>query len=863
MPLRAPGKLKLLGLGSQQHRIPPWRTQALVRTDAEKRLFTSWSHGTCQKPQNMKELLGCVRALLRGNCAALTTELVRGWLVTSDASAGSLHRAKARWTEAFGGCAVTTAIETGVAYRMHGKPAQHRLWHPPMTAEDRCVHTEMTLQFLRNGAMVPLSLAVSSATKAAGYDCVTHESFCVSKNKDTPNLPYGGQMLLAHAAGDEAAKKVLLSQWRVVTDFKKGVNLCLTREHAQVGRARDLRPLARRGAMQATADVRSAYHSLKMQRWQQGLLGVKVHDPRVREAMAATGAHCADLCMAANQFGAGPAGFHFSRALELALSIPRYFQITISTIMDDVWIQGSDRTGMSPAMSCLVDTAVTLLVMDYFNFKFAAEKLDLVPEPCKTFGGVDTCLATLTQMIPARRVGKARRQWQTLLDSSDRGIRQPLRAWMSAYGVIMSMNECVPWLRLRILGITVLVRAAARKMRQRNADFDVPISATEEALDGLRWLLSTDFDRCNVVNIAHVIVLLSIVVDADRRSFGFTVTGPTVAPNAAYKRLQTRWFPMDLQSRDSTKAELTGLILAVMETAADLDLHDCDLKVITDSSSVESFLRKTGGRSEAMCRIAIKLGFADFLLRRRIRIVGEWRPGTFMISCGVDGASRPTQLHPGELALSPALFFELKMRWNLEPKVDLFASAANTQCKHWISRRRSPGCLCNDALSADWGDLSARFGSPLYCFPPMGRRYFARVWAKVAVERQHLVLVAPWDVTHQSSSAMAAAADTPPILFRPSAESLAYPDTGLMDKWLRGLTGASCPSGQLVWAVWNLFATTERRSSMPLGPRAAQERTRLFSQWHRRHSAHTNRIGEHSFTIAATEITTFALQQTS
>jgi hypothetical protein len=839
--------------------------QATIPSNAEKRFFREWSAGKYPKPQNMKELLGAVRALVRGNCTNLTTEIVRSWLVTSDPTAGSLHRAKARWTEAFGACPVTTAIETGVAYRMQGTPEQHRLWHPPMTEEDRCVHTEMTLQFLASGAMVPLSPAISSATSAVGYDCVIHESFCVSKNKNTPDLPYGGQMLSAHRAGDAAAKKILLSQWRVVTDFKKGVNRCLVHEHGTVGRACDLRTLARRGALQATADVRTAYHSLKMQRWQQGLLGVKVHSDRVREAMAAMGhAGCRDLCMAANQFGAGPAGFHFSRALELALSVPRFFQITISTIMDDVWIQGSDREQMSPVTSCIVDTAVTLLVMDYFNFLFAAEKLDIVPEPCKTFGGVDTCLATLTQMVPTKRVTKARIQWRTLLEGAEQRALQPLRSWMSAYGVAMSMSECIPWLRLRILGITILVRAGSRKMRKRSrkADFDFPTQSSDEAIEGLRWLLSEEFDRCNVVDISPTVVVLSIVVDADRRSFGFTVTGPSVAQNAVYKRLQTRWFSMGMQSRDSTKAELTGLILAVMETVSDLNLVNCDLRVITDSSSVESFLRKTGGRSEAMCRIAIKLGFADFLLKRRIRLVGEWRPGTFMISCGVDGASRPSQLHPGELALSSALFFELKMRWNLEPTVDLFASAANTKCAHWVSRRRSPGCLTNDALSTDWRDLSARFGSPLYCFPPMGRRYFSRVWAKAAAEQQPLVLVAPWVVTHQSSSEIVAAAHTPPILFQPSVGSLEYPDDALMEKWLRGLTAANCPSVQPVWAVWNLFGTTGRRSSTPPGPQAALERTRLFSQWHSRHSAPTRQIGDLSFTIAATEIMTFASQQT-
>ena len=231
-----------------------------------------------------------------------------------------------------------------------------------------------------------------------------------------------------------------------------------------------------------------------------------------------------------------------------------------------------------------------------------------------------------------------------------------------------------------------------------------------------------------------------------------------------------------------------------MEIVNERELHHCDIRVLADSSSVASFFRKMGGRSEAMCDIAITLGLPVFLRRRSIRIAAEWRPGTFMISCGVDGASRPTALHPGELEPSGAWYLEVVTRLGHTPTVDLFASAANTKCETSLSRKRQRGCLSADALSASWTASPQEYGGPLWCFPPMGRRFLVRVVDKLLAEAQHVLCILPWDPTLRSTATLVAASAMPPILFQPSGGSLAYPDTKLLTAWLQQSRAASCLS---------------------------------------------------------------------
>ena len=301
------------------------------------------------------------------------------------------------------------------------------------------------------------------------------------------------------------------------------------------------------------------------------------------------------------------------------------------------------------------------------------------------------------------------------------------------------------------------------------------------------------------------------------------------------------------------------MILALMEIVNERELHHCDIRVLADSSSVASFFRKMGGRSEAMCDIAITLGLPVFLRQRSIRIPAEWRPGTFMISCGVDGASRPTALHPGELEPSGAWYLEVITRLGHTPTVDLFASAANTKCETWwLSRKRQRGCLSADALSASWTALSQEYGGPLWCFPPMGRRCLARVVDKLLAEAQHVLCILPWDPTLRSTATLVAASAMPPILFQPSGGSLAYPDTKLLTAWLQQSRAASCLSASGVWAAWNLFAPIAAQSSAQAGLEQREARLMRFRHWAVEVGRPMSRLGNPSCTTAATEISTIA-----
>jgi len=102
-----------------------------------------------------------------------------------------------------------------------------------------------------------------------------------------------------------------------------------------------------------------------------------------------------------------------------------------------------------------------------------------------------------------------------------------LRAWTSANGIAMSMQDCVPWLWLQLLQLATLVRTGCRRAARggaTGADYDVMLQATTGAIEVLQWLMSPRLEAWNGMPIHHMTITLPIVVDADRRSYGFSVT---------------------------------------------------------------------------------------------------------------------------------------------------------------------------------------------------------------------------------------------------------------------------------------------------------------------------------------------------
>jgi hypothetical protein len=100
-----------------------------------------------------------------------------------------------------------------------------------------------------------------------------------------------------------------------------------------------------------------------------------------------------------------------------------------------------------------------------------------------------------------------------------------------------------------------------------------------------------------------------------------------------------------------------------------------------------------------------------------------------------DELSRRGETPKSEWKLNPRVFEQLDLIWGPH-KVDLFASAANTQLPRYFSWAHDPSAEGWDALQQDWRSLKG-FANPPFAL-------LGRVLTKVAMERLTLTLVAPW-----------------------------------------------------------------------------------------------------------------------
>lgn len=133
--------------------------------------------------------------------------------------------------------------------------------------------------------------------------------------------------------------------------------------------------------------------------------------------------------------------------------------------------------------------------------------------------------------------------------------------------------------------------------------------------------------------------------------------------------------------------------------------------------------------------------------------------------------------------LCPRVFYQINKLWPV--KLDLFASAWNSQLDSFISWKPQPDASAVDAFSVSWKNRFA------YAFPPFSM--IARCLNKIMREKSEIVLVAPvWPGQPWYPLLLELTFDVPRIL--PSSHQL-----------LTSPLGAPHPlSDQLTLAVWRL-----------------------------------------------------------
>jgi len=837
-------------------------------------------------------LLGALSALSAMESVPSVQEML-DWVrrpATQQRRAGSLHDAKDRWRAAFGDRWETRALDNGAVYEITGQPPEPRLPRVTMSRSDQALHDSMTWQFIRSGAMGALAPSLVKQAAAAGFTPVIHTSACISKNKPGQG-PYGsalhpdGDMLAAQMAGDSAAETEIRRRTRMITNFKNGVNMVTNSRKYHVGRATDIRPMLRRGMAQACVDVEDAYHSVLLAEYFRALMGVQITSPEVAAWAKSQGATA--LCMFANQFGATNAGLVFTTFVELAIRIPRSFGVALSTITDDIWVGAAATATASAEKACRAHTSMVLLTMRFFNFKFNAEKLELVPEIQRVFGGLIADTDRFTQGITAARIKKARGVWISILIKAKGKMPISLRSWSQASGMAISMWDGVPAIRTFAHGLTNLVATATSRAQKKGrrvtrsssagqgrvayriADYETVVPPTIAAVLALEWLCSPSLDEWNGFPVHPWNTGRTVVCDADRYSYGFSAFKGTMSGSASARMpdVRTRYLSEVQQSPYSSRTELTALVLSSIEDMTENNVTDTDYEGFTDSKCTAATMNKGGSSSAEMNKILIDLEWWQTLRSRRNRLRATWIPGTSMISNGVDGGSRPSKMNPAELCLRQTMFQRLRSFYALtegQPAVDLFSSPASPQlCPVWVSRTAAKGAIAVNAMHQDWIGLAQKYGHPLYAFPPMGTRSLLEFLRKAEAERVWLIFVAPWDHTRLFCQQALILADGPPLLFHLSEENLAHPEPRLATKWFRQSADRRLISQQNVWACWSLFGKIGDSISQADTSVARRNARARFEVWQRRASQSTIPLSDRGFTGVATQILTSVYRLTS
>jgi ribonuclease HI len=176
-------------------------------------------------------------------------------------------------------------------------------------------------------------------------------------------------------------------------------------------------------------------------------------------------------------------------------------------------------------------------------------------------------------------------------------------------------------------------------------------------------------------------------------------------------------WPTELLLLHSNEKELLAVHYALERAALSNGL----VQVYTDNTSVVAVLNRQGTvHSFSLQRLSYLL--FEMLQASQLQVRAAHIPG--VLNLQADILSRPNKIYSTEWSLDQAVFRWLCATFNFSPKIDVFATSANTQLPMYYSPVPDAQATGLDAFNQNWD------GWPIYVFPPFA--LYAQVIQKLA-----------------------------------------------------------------------------------------------------------------------------------
>jgi hypothetical protein len=640
---------------------------------------------------------------------------------------GCLQRCADRWDDAFPGKpgvpsraadVARNGVRLSLVTPLDGKPLRSSGQFPQKVPKDPN-HAAIIEQAVLLMAQQKVIEPIPKEDWDLPQPPVPHSLFL--REKKSRAQPHGGNMPTAIQANDSTAIRQILKAWRLIVNFKLGINKYGRAKPFQGTTARHGIQLLRRRDWMVYVDVEEAYYNVPLNKKYRNLCAFWTAHTTLHH-LAPWGWRLLTL-----SFGLWTAPRDFVKQLKACLQLCRHWGIRLSDLVDDVLIAASSTD------ECLRHSMVVILTMVHFGWRVKLEKVALIPSQVREYGG--KVLMTAPYVCIDTPTSKWVKQLESLRSMYHQVLRTrtaTMRQLAHVYGLCSSNSDTV-------FGCRVWCLETGRHygfLQGLNTPWDHPQPCPPTVTAEWANWLSPAFQAWRGMRVNLTPPTLLVAGD----SSGLMIGGKGLMSTTEHKpppplsRLTTPQatqlpadprFPamsaihpkvfntVNIRHAHSSITELFGALFLIASAVLQANLWNAHVKYLGDNTTAKAYINRLGGRKRDHCKILRP--FLDLFRLRNIHISMGYRSGQTMIRWGVDGLSRiPLRQSESEVEITVPLRRSLFPMLTPTPTLDLFAALHNRQLPVFWSRFPMVEAQRADALTQSWADLPAAS----WAFPP-------------------------------------------------------------------------------------------------------------------------------------------------